>query len=102
VHSPEVLGDGRSDSSRQQTLSAACRGLRYNSKVFMAPPWKQIYCTNAERNGDFDHALEAYHATVDAYLKCGYALIELPRLPPEIRASFVTEQISDPADPESK
>jgi predicted ATPase len=57
----------------------------------MAPPCKQIYCTDEERNGDFDHAIKAYRATVDAYLKFGYSLIELPRVSPEDRASFVME-----------
>jgi predicted ATPase len=52
----------------------------------MAPPCKQIYCTDEERNGDFDHAIKAYRATVDAYLKFGYSLIELPRVSPEDRA----------------
>jgi predicted ATPase len=68
----------------------------------MASPWKQIYCTDGERIGDFDHAVKAYRATLDVYLKCGYSLIELPRVSPEIRAGFVMEQISALVDPESK
>ena len=83
-------------------LQRAAELFRYNSKVFMAPPWEEIYCTDTERKGDFDHAIKAYRATVDVYLKCGYSLIELPCVPPEIRASFVMEQISALADPESK
>jgi len=68
----------------------------------MAPPWKQIYCTDTERTGDFDHAIKAYQATVDVYLKCGYSLIELLCVPPDVRASFVMEQISASRDSESK
>jgi predicted ATPase len=100
---PELLGDCRSDRpAAPKHVQWAAELFRYNSKVFLAPPWKEIYCTDTERNGDFDHALTAYHATVEAYLKCGYSLIELPRASPEIRASFVMEQISALADPESK
>ena len=111
---PELLGDAIEEDpikrkSRRSDRPAAPRHIqraaelfRYNSNVFIAPPWKEIYCTDTERKGDFDHAIEAYRETVDVYLKCGYSLIELPCVPPEIRASFVMEQVSALADPESK
>ena len=111
---PELLGDVIEEGPirRKSPLSdraaelkhvqRAAELFRYNGKVFMAPPWEEIYCTDTERKGDFHHAIEAYRATVDVYLKCGYSLIELPCVPPEIRASFVMEQISALADPESK
>jgi predicted ATPase len=100
---PELLGDGPSDRpAALKHVQRAAELFRYNSKVFIAPPWEQIYCTDTERIEDFDHAIKAYRATVDIYLKCGYSLIELPCVPPEIRASFVMEQISAHADPESK
>jgi len=100
---PELLGDVRSDRpGPSKHVQRAAELFRYNSKVFMAPPWKQIYCTDAERKGDFDHAIEAYRETVDVYFKCGYSLIELPCLTAEDRASFVMEQISALADREAK
>lgn len=55
---PELLKDGRPAALKH--FQRAAEPFRYNSKVFMAPPWKQIYCTDRERHGDFDYAIKAY------------------------------------------
>jgi predicted ATPase len=84
-----VLSDGKAPDH----VRRAAELFRYNRIVFIAPPWKEIYCTDEERIEDFDHAIEVHRETVDAYLECGYSLIELPCEPPEMRASFVLEHI---------
>lgn len=88
---PELLNYG---DAAPEHIRRAAELFRYNCKVFIAPPWKEIYCTDIERVEDFDHAIEVHCATVDAYLKCDYSLIELPCVPADIRAQFVLNEIS--------
>jgi predicted ATPase len=72
--------------------------FRYNAIVFIAPPWQEIYRTDDERKQDFAEAIDAHSATIAAYLKCGYFLVELPRVSPAKRADFVLERISRGAE----
>lgn len=78
----------------QQVIREACDRFRYATRVFIAPPWEEIYLTDAERKQDFDEALRTYSVLVRTYEDCNYELIELPRCPARTRAEFMIEQIS--------
>ena len=54
-----------------------------------APPWPEIYRTDAERHQSPDEARRTYDAVVDAYTGNGYHLTELPLVPPPERLRFV-------------
>src|ERR1700722_15404516 len=41
----------------ESPIRAACDQYRYASPVFFAPPWREIYATDAERKQDFDEAV---------------------------------------------
>jgi predicted ATPase len=70
-------------------IQSACETYRYNSKVFIAPPWKEIYSTDAERKETFADAVKVYERMVEVYRQCGYDLVELPRVNPAQRADFL-------------
>ncbi|QBI51855.1 AAA family ATPase [Streptomonospora litoralis] len=73
---------------------AAARRFRYRPTVFVAPPWREIYRTDAERRQPPAEA-ERTHATMRAvYAEYGYDLVELPRVPVAERARFVIERVS--------
>lgn len=63
--------------------------FRYHRTVFVAPPWPEIYCTDTERRQTLDEAERTYDAVVEAYLRYGYDLVELPRADPTARLRFV-------------
>ena len=67
---------------------------RYNRKVFIAPPWPEIFTQDRERKQDFDEAVRTYEALAATYSAAGYDLIELPRAPVEERAAFVLRTIA--------
>lgn len=62
---------------------------RYNRKVFILPPWKEIYTTDAERKQTWEEAVYTYELMVKTYVQYNYQLIEVPMLPPKDRADFV-------------
>lgn len=70
-------------------LDEAVRTHRYNTTAFAAPPWREIYVNDAERDQTWVEAVAAYEACVAAYEACGYRLVELPRSDVAERAAFV-------------
>lgn len=70
-------------------IERAIELYRYAPKVFIAPPWEEIFVQDAERKQSFSEAIATYHAMVESYNKYGYQLIELPFATVEERAEFV-------------
>lgn len=75
-------------------MDRAARLLRYNSRVFIAPPWPEIYRNDGERKQDLDEAKRTYDAMVEVYGRYGYAPVELPRVPVEDRVAFILAGIA--------
>jgi predicted ATPase len=63
--------------------------FRYNRRVFVAPPWPEIYTQDVERKQDFAEAVRTYQALCDTYLDQGYEIHELPRATVAERVRFV-------------
>ncbi len=76
---------------------AAANACRYNTTVFIAPPWREIYRADAERKQDFTEAIRSHDLAAEAYLSHGYTLIELPKVSPAARADFVLAHIAGKA-----
>jgi predicted ATPase len=74
-------------------LRTACETYRYNTTVFMAPPWKEIYTTDSERKQTYEEAIDTHRLMVAVYEEYGYQPIELPRVSPVERAAFVMARI---------
>ena len=72
-----------------ESVRSASIGYRYGNKVFMTPPWSEIYRIDAERRHSFDDALTEYHSLLPGYERLGYELVVLPKLPVAERADFV-------------
>lgn len=72
----------------------AAVSLRYHRRVFIAPPWPEIFSQDAERKQTLEEAERTYDAMVKIYPACGYELIELPRVSVEERVRFVLEALS--------
>jgi predicted ATPase len=74
-------------------MSKAAEEFRYNPLVFVAPPWKEIFCQDRERKQDFDEAVRTCDALVETYQSYGYDLAPLPRTSVDERVRFVIERI---------
>jgi predicted ATPase len=67
--------------------------FRYNRRVFIAPPWPEIFSEDRERKQDFDEAARTYEAMVTTYTELGYELVEIPRVSVLDRANFVLNSL---------
>ena len=65
------------------------RAHRCNRRVFLAPPWPEIYVTDPERRHGFAEALAEYRRLHAAYLALGYEICLLPKESVARRAEFV-------------
>jgi len=76
----------------------AAATLRYQPRVFICPPWPDIYATDSERRQSLEIAERTYRAMVDVYTELGYALVDMPRVNTEERVRFVRDVVeaSDP------
>ena len=78
----------------ENEVLGACETYRYAREVFLAPPWREIYVTDAERWQSFDEAVRTYELMVEAYQDCGYEVVEIPRVRVEARADFLVGRLS--------
>lgn len=67
----------------------ATRRFRYNRRVFIAPPWPDIFEQDAERKQTPDEAERTFQALRKVYAELGYELLELPRAPVETRLRMI-------------
>jgi predicted ATPase len=70
-------------------VAKAIELFRYNRRVFIAPPWPEIYRQDRERRQSFEDAVATYEAMVETYEAAGYELVILPRTPVEERLKFI-------------
>jgi predicted ATPase len=66
---------------------------RYYSKVFLTPPWPEIYVTDGERQHDLADAVSEYERLLAAYEHLGYETIVIPKAAVDQRADFVLRHL---------
>jgi len=79
-------------------VQKAVETFLYNRRVFIAPPWREIFRQDGERKQDFEEAIRTYDALVQTYREYGYQLVEIPRAPIPERVSFILQNIFKNAD----
>ena len=70
-------------------LERAAQTFRYHRRVFVAPPWREIFAQDAERKQSFEEAQATCEAVTGTYSALGYELIPLPVGSVEERVLFV-------------
>jgi predicted ATPase len=70
----------------------ACSSYKYD-KVFLLPPWQEIYLTDNERYESFDQAVKIYEQLKLSYLSNGYSTIEVPKDSVGRRSEFILKNL---------
>lgn len=65
----------------------------YHQRVFLAPPWPEIYVQDAERRHELDTATAEYWRLFEAYPSLGYDASILPKTAVGRRADFVLKTL---------
>jgi predicted ATPase len=78
------------NSELQRVLSA----YPYHGQVFLFPPWEDIYANDAERDQTFVEAARVYRGAFEWYQRCGYEVVEVPKVGVEERCAYVLEVLA--------
>jgi predicted ATPase len=66
----------------------------YNKKVFILPPWEEIYHTDSERKQTFEEVKLTFIKMKETYLNYNYEIIEVPIDTVENRVIFIMNKIN--------
>ena len=75
-----------------EKFELACKENIY-TKIFVLPPWEEIYVSDNERYESYEQAQEIHKHLVNTYQTYGYQLIEVPKDSVENRVLHILEKI---------
>ncbi len=90
----EGVGASRTLGLTAEYYRNAARIYRYAPRVFVTPPWKEIFTNDPERPYSFESTVEDYRSNVAGYRECGYELIELPKVSVSERVDFILRELA--------
>jgi predicted ATPase len=76
-----------------RSFSLALQRYRYARRVFMTPPWKELFSHDRERRHSFEDAEAEYSGLLESYPANGYEVVLIPRGTSAERADFLERQI---------
>src|SRR5215813_10146623 len=77
------------DNELREFLSA----YPYHRQVFLFPPWEAIYANDAERDQTFVEAVRVYRGASAWYERCGYEVVEVPKVGVAERCAYVLQAL---------
>lgn len=73
-------------------FNRVCREYTYD-RVFILPPWKQIYTDDNERYETYEQAVEIHDELARSYVEHGYEPVEVPQGTVAQRTSFILDHL---------
>jgi predicted ATPase len=78
----------------EPVIESLGRVYRYNKRVFLAPPWPEIYTLDQERRHDFSEAVVEYNRLIAVYPSLGYEILVLPKVSVAERADWILASLT--------
>jgi predicted ATPase len=78
----------------EPVIESLGRVYRYNRRVFLAPPWPEIYTLDQERRHDFAEAVAEYDRLIAVYPALGYDIHVLPKVSVAERANWILASLT--------
>ncbi len=85
------------DKGNQHFWNAANK-FRYNQKVFLVPPWEEIYKNDSERKHSFQEAIKEYESLLIKYKKLDYEVVIIPQDSVQNRVDFIISNLTKAPD----
>lgn len=93
---PDTLAYARlEDLVLSKALRFYSQHYRYNTTVFIFPPWGEIYQTDSERKQSFDEVIATHRVMIETYRTCGYDPVLVPKTTIRRRCDFILDYIAD-------
>lgn len=78
----------------EPAIETVARPHVINRRVFLTPPWPEIFAIDAERRHGYQAAVAEYDRLRAAYAALGHELVVLPKVSVQERADFVLEGLN--------
>ena len=79
----------------EPVLAALGQSHRYHRRVFLTPPWPEIYVTDSEWRHGLDASVSEYQRLLDVYPSLGYEVTILPKVSVHERADVVLHALAE-------
>lgn len=79
----------------EPALASLGQTHRYHRRVFLTPPWPEIYLTDPERRHGLDSAVAEYLRLLEIYPSLGYEVSILPKIGVAERADFILKALKE-------
>jgi predicted ATPase len=79
----------------EKVLASLGHTHRYHRRVFLTPPWPEIYLTDPERRHGLDAAVAEYLRLLEIYASLDYEVFILPKIGVTERADFVLKALTE-------
>jgi len=79
----------------EKVLASLGQTHRYHQRVFLTPPWPEIYQTDPERRHGLDAAVAEYSRLLEIYPSLDYEVFVLPKIGVTERADFVFRTLTE-------
>lgn len=83
----------------EPALAPLADAHRYHPRIFLTPPWPDIYVPDDDRRHDFNAATAEYADLCRAYALSDYDLDLLPRTGIARRADYILSRLAGPSPP---
>jgi predicted ATPase len=90
---PDLVAYAIRFNVEHEEFEEVARVKKYNGRVFILPPWEEIFVNDELRKLPYEEALKFHNELVKSYQKLGYQLLEVPRLSVEKRAEFILGKV---------
>lgn len=71
----------------------AVQTFRYSKKVFITPPWPEMFRNDSERIHTYDDAVAEYDTLLPTYQRLGHELVFLPKVSVPERVDFILREL---------
>jgi predicted ATPase len=88
-----IIGLQRLGLPVPQSFLNALERCRYAQRVFLTPPWPELFTLDNERKGSFAAAVVEYESLLVSYPALGYEVVLIPKLGVQERADFLEKQL---------
>jgi len=79
----------------EPAIDAWCRTYRYDGRVFLTPPWPELYVEDRERRHTLADAIAEYDRLLSVYRVLGYDVRILPKIGVEDRADVILSALGE-------
>ena len=76
-------------------LAQAAKVFRYSKKVFIAPPWPEMFGNDAERIHTYEDSLADYATLLTTYQRFGHELVFIPKASIAQRVDFILHELGE-------